>query len=250
MDRRLRISLPQLPVFKADFQRNLEQHAEMVRRSAHVGADLVVFPELSLTGYELELLQSLAVSPSAEHFAELSNAAVEHNTVVIAGCPLVRDGESMPAIGAVICFPDTRVEFYCKQFLHEGEGNSCSAGSSDYFFELRGSRLALAICADFANPLHAQGVAEQGADLYLVSALISEAGYKKLDSEILSHLARRHQMPVILSNHISRTGGWDTFGHNAVWDAKGKRTLSTNSRDSCMLLCTFEGQDIQAEVYP
>lgn len=221
----------------------------MVRRSAQAGADLVVFPELSLTGYELELLQALAVPPSAEHFTELSNAAVEHNTVVIAGCPLVPDGESMPAIGAVICFPDARVEFYCKQYLHEGEGNYCSAGSSDYLFELRGYRLALAICADFANPFHAQDAAEQGADLYLVSALISEAGYEP-DSEILSHLAQRHQMPVMLSNHISRTSGWDTFGHNAVWDATGKRALSTNSRDSCMLLCTFEGQNIQAEVYP
>ncbi len=249
MDRRLRVSLPQVPVFKGDFQRNLELHVEMLRRSAQVGADLVVFPELSLTGYELELLKALAVPPSAEHFAELSNAAVEHNTVVIAGCPLVQDGESMPAIGAVICYPDARVECYFKQYLHEGEGNHCSAGRSDYVFELNGYRLALAICADFANPLHARDAAEQGADLYLVSALISETGYEP-DSEILSRLAQHHQMPVMLSNHISRTGGWDTFGHNAVWDATGKRALSTNSRDSCMLLCTLEGQNIQAEVYP
>ncbi|WP_267967702.1 nitrilase-related carbon-nitrogen hydrolase [Vibrio maritimus] len=54
------ISLPQAPVFKEDIAANIHQHLVAIEASASLGADLVVFPELSLTGYELKSLAKLA----------------------------------------------------------------------------------------------------------------------------------------------------------------------------------------------
>ena len=60
---RLRVALAQLEPVLGDVRANVERHADWVRRAARQGADLVVFPELSLTGYLLQdLVSEVAVS--------------------------------------------------------------------------------------------------------------------------------------------------------------------------------------------
>lgn len=229
------ISLAQIPVIKGAVAENLTTHLLSIAESASAGADVVVFPELSLTGYELELAASLAFHAHAAEFTVLSKSSVENNIIVIAGCPFAVENNK-PAIGAVICFPDGRIEHYSKQYLHDGESQYCSTGSGDYLFSVGGYRVALGICADFSDARHPTRAAEKSADLYIASALISESGYEA-DANILSNIASHYQMPVLLSNHISHTGGWQTFGHNAVWDSSGHLTISSNSKEACLVLC-------------
>ena len=82
------IGLAQTVVSNGNIEKNTYHHLEMIKLASKQGADIVVFPELSLTGYELELARELAIPDEAEHFSALSQAAVNHNVVVIAGCPL------------------------------------------------------------------------------------------------------------------------------------------------------------------
>ncbi|WP_417594412.1 carbon-nitrogen hydrolase family protein [Oceanospirillum sp.] len=239
------ISLAQIPVVRGDLKSNLRHHLEMISRSSRHNADVVIFPELSLTGYELDLAARLAFSPEASSFQELSRASVENQIIVIAGCPLSSDCSSKPFIGAVICFPDGSVEFYSKQYLHPGEEQYCLFGPADYFFKVKGHRLALAICADFAEPEHSRRARESGADIYVVSALISGKGFAP-DSEILSAIALKHGFAVLLSNHISETGGWETCGNSSVWDSYGERVINSDSADSGLILCTLSGSKAAA----
>lgn len=233
---RITVSLAQVPIVKGSVRRNLDTHLSYIAKSSRVGADVVIFPELSLTGYELELAETLACQEDAAELKALSKAAIDHSIVVVAGCPLVT-ATTKPTIGAVVCFPNGNIEFYAKQYLHDGEEVYCSAGTNDYFFTINGYRLALAICADFSEPMHAARAAEQGADMYITSALISESGYDA-DARILSNIAAQHQIPVLLSNHISQTGGWAACGRNALWDSTGKLIMSSESKDECLVLCT------------
>lgn len=245
----IRISLAQVPVVKGDVTENLAQHIKMIEQSSLCKADVVVFPELSLTGYELEFAQELALSETSHVFEVLSQAAVDHNIIVLAGCPLkvtlTLGRDAKPTIGAVICFPDGTREFYAKQYLHEGEGKHCSSGVVDYVFTVNGYRIALAICADFASPEHAQKARELGADIYIASALISERGFEA-DAKMLSSIAATHGFPVLLSNHISTTGGWAACGNNTVWNASGERVFSSESKEPCVVLCTMADHKIDA----
>lgn len=88
---------------------------------------MVAFPELSLTGYELALLNKLAMPRNDKTFAALTAAAVATSTVVIAGCPL-HNPNGKPYIAALICFPNGEHSFYLKQHLHEGEDVYCAPG--------------------------------------------------------------------------------------------------------------------------
>lgn len=249
MDTGLTISLVQTPVTKGDLPANLSRHLEMIAISAQKGADLVVFPELSLTGYELEMAEELAMTTQSDVFTRLSDSAVEHNAAVIAGFPLKTSATLKPTIAAVICLPNGKVEFYSKQYLHQGEEIYCSAGNKDYLLEIAGHRIALAICADFSAPEHSQAAHQLGATLYLVSALISQQGFEA-DANLLADIATKCRFPVLLSNHISTTGGWKACGKNSLWNAKGELVFCSESAQSGLVLCTVKGSDIDAHYMP
>lgn len=240
------IGLAQLPVAKGAVSENLDIHLTYIEQAAKQGANVVVFPELSLTGYEPELLAPLALPKTSEVFSALSKAAAHHDIVVIAGCPLIKEGDK-PYIGAVIAFPNGECDFYAKQHLHDGEDAYCSAGNESYLFSVNGARIALAICADFAHRAHSDAAADQQAELYIASALISEAGYEA-DAKLLSDIAQRHRFPVLLSNHISTTGGWQTCGNSGAWSAEGKLAVAANGTEPGMVLCHIhQGQLIDTK---
>ncbi|USD62093.1 carbon-nitrogen hydrolase family protein [Vibrio sp. SCSIO 43140] len=239
------ISLAQVPVFNEDIAANIHQHLVAIEASASLGADLVVFPELSLTGYELKSLGKLAQGKKPSNFSQLSQAAIKHNISVIVGCPLDSGHTLKPSIGAVICHPDGHVEFYEKQYLHDGEHEYCSSGSEDYFLTIKGYKIALAICADFSCPEHVTRAKQSGADVYLASALISNAGYST-DARLLADIAASNGMPVLLSNHISPTGGWLVCGNNSIWDSEGKLVTSSESVEECFVFCTITGSTVGA----
>jgi hypothetical protein len=70
------IALAQLAVSKAAVDDNLQMHLTCIERAAALGANVVAFPELSLTGYELALLSQLAMPRDDATFAALTAAAV------------------------------------------------------------------------------------------------------------------------------------------------------------------------------
>ncbi|WP_422101527.1 carbon-nitrogen hydrolase family protein [Vreelandella sp.] len=240
------IALAQLPVSKAAVADNLQTHLAYIERAAALGANVVAFPELSLTGYELALLSQLAMPRDDATFAALTAAAVANNTVVIAGCPL-HNPHGKPHIAAVVCFPNGEHTFYLKQHLHEGEEVDCAPGHESGLINVNGTRITLAVCADFTQPSHAATAAKQKADVYLASALISPGGYAK-DAELLAVIAKRHQLPVLLANHVSTTGGWQTCGNCGGWNTAGELAVSAHGTQPSLVLCRIHQGGISGRV--
>lgn len=236
------VSLAQIPILKGNIQENLAMHIEFIAKSAKYKADLVVFPELSLIGYELELVEKLALQRNTIEIDELSRSSVANNIVVIAGAPLVNDG-GKPKIGAVICFPTGEVEFYAKQYLHGNESVFCSAGNKNYTLTVNGFKVGLAICADFANPLHSADMSHFNVDIYIASALISNSGFAA-DAALLSKIATTYNFPVLLSNHITPTGGWSACGESGVWDATGRIVATGKDIEGAMVICEISHNSV------
>lgn len=78
--------------------------------------------------------------------------------------------------------------------------------------------------------------AAQQANVYLASALISPGGYAN-DAELLAAIAQRHQLPVLLTNHVTTTGGWHTCGNSGGWGAAGELTIKANGTQPSLVLC-------------
>ena len=239
-------SLVQYPSIKGDIKSNLNNHVKHIKLSAESGADIVIFPELSLTGYELELASKLAIDGTSSIITDLSNAAIDNNVVIISGIPLI-NGTDKPYIGALVSFPSGQTDFYRKQYLHPGEDKFMSAGSKNYSFEFKQRNMFLGICADFTNSQHWLDANEDHADIYLSSVLISKNGFAH-DSEILRRKAIEHKLNIVMTNYIGETGGWLSNGNSRAWDTDGNVCISASDSDPCLVLCTITDGGISGRI--
>jgi NAD+ synthase (glutamine-hydrolysing) len=72
----LRVAMAQIAPVLGDVQRNLATHIEQIEAARRQHADLVIFPELSLTGYFVrDMVPDLAMSPAGPEIRQLIDAA-------------------------------------------------------------------------------------------------------------------------------------------------------------------------------
>ncbi|MGL6257917.1 carbon-nitrogen hydrolase family protein [Vibrio sp. WXL210] len=242
MKSEVRVALAQYRAVKGNISDNVKRHEAFCASAVSLGANIIVFPELSLTGYELERLNELAVTPSSSPVQELSDIAVANGLTVIAGCPLA-SGQPKPYISAMIFHPSGEVDYYRKQYLHQGESEFCLAGDENYSFTIGQMKFALAVCADFTEPRHSLDAQASHVDVYLVSALISKNGFAA-DSDLLSSIASKCNLPVVLSNFVGETGGWSTAGQSSAWDRNGDRVIQGSQSQEGITICTISNDKV------
>lgn len=218
----MRIAAAQTPSLPNDVAANVQTHLRFTEAAAAMGVQVLVFPELSITGYELAGIGHTALEPDAPVLQPLRAAAMCHGMALIVGAPAVSvEKGHKPGIGAFVFEPDGGHAVYCKRHLHSGEDDYARAGCEDAHLRTWvGETMALAICADIAEPAHAEAAAEAGASLYLAGVLISESGYAR-DAALAQQHAARHGMGVLLANHGAPSGGYASAGRSAFWAPGG-----------------------------
>lgn len=226
------IAAAQTVPVRGDVDANVERHVRLVRVAAEAGARLLVFPELSLTGYELDLAPALAFAERDERLAPLVESACAAGMTLVVGAP-VRLGARLH-IGAFILRPDGTIDLYTKQRLGAfspdvdpggivppPEASVFEPGDRNPLVRLDGHTAAVAVCADIGRPAHAEAAARRGADAYLASTFLVPADYDG-DTAKLADYASRHAMAVVLSNFGGPSGGLPSAGRSAIWSEKGE----------------------------
>jgi len=227
----------QIGVRAGDIAANVRRHLDFMDAAHRHGVDVLVFPELSLTGYEPTLAAGLAQPADTDCVAPLRTRARAARMTAVVGLPLRLDAAGKPLIAAFILHADGTLTVQTKQHLHTGEESYFSAGTGGPLLDTSGGPLAVAICADFGQPAHAATAACAGARIYAASALVGVAGYP-VDSVLLQGYAQRHRMAVLLANHGGPTGGWTSAGRSAFWDEQGRLVAATSGPGDALLIAT------------
>ena len=203
-----------------DVPANIQQHLAFMQAAAEHGVQLLVFPELSLTGYEPALAAGLAIAPDDAVLAPLRERAQALRLTAVVGMPIRLAPETGVLIGALVLGADGSLAVYTKQHLHPGEDVAFIPGQGGAALEWGEDRIALAVCADFSQASHPRAAAESGANVYAAGVLISEGGYAT-DGALLEGYAIEHGMLVLMANHGGPSGGWTCAGRSAIWGAQG-----------------------------
>lgn len=233
----MRIGLAQIAPVSGDIDTNISLHLEFIDLAIEQRAEMVVFPELSITGYEPTLAANLATTPHDSRFAVLQKKSNEHNLVIAVGMPLRNDNGI--TISLVFFQPNKEPLVYSKQFLHSDEEPFFVSGSNDFVLVKGREKIAPAICYELSVPEHAEAAFGNGAKIYLTSVAKTADGVTKAH-ERLSSIAKQYSMTALMVNCLGSCDGVVCSGRSAVWNNKGELLAQLDVEHEGVLLFDTE----------
>ena len=230
---KLSIALAQINTYLGDVPANLEKHLSLIKDARTAGADLLIFPELSLTGY---VLQDLV--PAVAHQPDKDDPVFQ---------PLLKASQDIDLVVGFVD-EDERHRFYiASAYLSKGEilhvhhkvylptyglfdeGRFFAWGDSVQAFDTRFGRMGILICEDFwhASPPYLLWL--DGADMFLFSSASPGRGLNsepQLESaRWVEHINRAYaSLFTTFVGHANRVGyedGLNFWGGSTIYDPNG-----------------------------
>jgi len=225
----------------ADPKANADEHHALIRQAGEQGVDLIVFPELSLSGYAIDdlLMQDALLAEVERQIAVLAEVADEAGVVAVIGAP-VRNGDALYncavvlGSGAVLgVVPKTYLpnyrEYYEKRWFAPAASRSEDAvvlnGETVDFapgliFESvnrPGFVFAAEICEDFWAPQPPSTRAALAGARILLNLSASNIVIGKADERAV--LCASQSMRTI-SAYVFTASGWGESTTDLAWDGQ------------------------------
>ena len=224
----LKVGIAQMAPEAGNISANIAKHKEFILQAAKAGVELLVFPELSLTGYEFdEDFPDKAISREDELFAELSNLAPEMRIII----GFVEESESSLFYNSVAKIYRGNVDFVHRKinlptYGDLNEDKWFSEGRNIESFIVDHWRAGILTCADLWNPSLVNLEALHGAKL-LIAPMNSADGSVKFDNQsnwkrTVSFYSFIYAMPVIMANRVGMEGKNKFWGGSCIYGPTGE----------------------------
>jgi NAD+ synthase (glutamine-hydrolysing) len=241
---KLRILIAQLNLLVGDVAGNLDKVLAAARAARdEQGADLVVFPELTLTGYPPE---DLLLRPELIRRCEAALARVcaeAQGVTLVLGYPKAGLGGLYNVAGVIR--DGVLVAEYAKQHLPNyrvfDEKRYFQPGATPCVFEHRGVRIGLTVCEDIWEEGPTRQTADAGAQVLInINASPYHSRKAQERQSLVERRAREHGLPILYANLV---GGQDELvfdGGSFVVDAQGVCTQRAPFFEEAAMLVELE----------
>lgn len=260
---RVKLALAQIKPTLGNIEENLRLHESAIDEALAGGAGLVVFPELSLTGYFLQdLTGSIAIEPErSEVFARLLELSQRIDVVV--GFPEKAPdcrffNSSAYLSGGHIVY--THRKLYLPTYGMFDEARDFAPGDYLRTFETKFGPAAILICEDLWHPSAAYIAAQDGAELIIgVSAGPGRGVYRgeELGSvlawkQIIRSVAQAYTVYVVYVNRVGFEDGITFSGKSEVVDPFGNCVAEAKQFDEDLVVASIDHGNIERArlVYP
>lgn len=248
----LTLGLAQIKTKLGDLSANLDKHLEYVDRAATQGVQLLVFPELSLTGYVVQdLVPALARKPTPADpiFGQLLTAS--HKMDLMVGF-IDEDARHRFYISAAYLSQGQLLHVHHKVYLPTyglfDEGRFFAWGDSIRAFDTRWGRVGMLICEDFwhASPPYLLWL--DGADLLLFASASPGRGLNiddKLESSWwVEHINRAYASLftafVAHTNKVGFEDGLNFWGGATIFDPNGELVAQGPYQEEALTVVTLD----------
>lgn len=216
----VRVLLAQLAPVPGDVDANVAAVAELV--AAQRDADLAVFPELFLCGYDPPAASALAVAADDRAFAPIRRAAREAGVAVLVGfAERAPEGAVWNSVACIDASGAWAGAYRKTHLFGPVEAATFALGDDYLVVRLAGARVGPMICFDVEFPEPARAVAVAGAEL-LVTVAANMTPYA--DQHRLAARARalENRCPHVYVNRVGHEAGLAFVGGSCVVDAEGR----------------------------
>jgi predicted amidohydrolase len=242
----MKIAVAQIACLLGDPEANLSKVYDFSRQAKAVGAELIVFPEMTDTGYAMPVIQKHASDWKTGFVPGLQQIARELSIAIVSGVS-ERDGSSIYNSQVLVDASGGVAAKYRKTHLYAVEPvaeQTCFApGNSFERFELGGLKLGFSICYDLRFPeLYRKLVTENNVDAFVIS---SAWPFPRAEHWCVLAQARaiENQAYVVASNRVGKDDELWFCGSSAIIDPRGV-VIAAASADREELIHVELSQDL------
>ena len=220
----LKLALAQQQFIVGDVIGNAKKMVELAQNAREKGANMIVFPELSLLGYPPE---DLLLRPSLASRVKLAFELLYQvkDIVMLVGYPHIDQHGTFNSLAVI--HNGQQKGFYHKQCLPNygvfDERRYFNTGHNQVLFDYQGLTIGLLICEDIWQEAPIRALKEKGADIVVaINASPFEQNKQEQRKALLKKRASEHNLPIVYVNSV---GGQDDLvfdGGSMVVDATGK----------------------------
>jgi len=249
----MKIAMAQIAPFLGKIEENLEKHWDYILKAKEEGAGLIIFPELSLTGYELmDLVPDVALkenSHAMKSLLELSyelpffaGFVLEERDLFYNVSGFFRDGK-LEHIYRKVLLPNYSM-FEEKRFF--AEGNKFEA------FDTPSGRIGVLICYDYLHPSSSYLYFLQQVDLLVVQSAspargLNEDGFlsNPMWENMTKVVSKHFTMYVAYVNRVGFEGGMTFAGGSHAYSPSGERLIKLPEFDEALGFFEYRREEIR-----
>lgn len=253
---KVRVGMSQIAPRLGDIEGNLKLHLDAIRAAEAEGLQLLVFPELALTGYHVrEEAYNLAIRTTAQDpvFAELL-AASAHIDLVVSF--IEEDERYRYYISAAYLSAGKLIHCHRKVYLPTyglfDEGRFFSPGHEALSFETQFGRMGILICEDLWHASLPYLLWLDGADTLIGLSASLEHGAKDAElgtadrvDAILRGYSILHTLFVVHANRTGTEEGLHYWGGSTVFKPNGERAVQGPFFDSALVCTDLDMADLR-----
>jgi len=253
---KIKLALAQINTTLGVVEKNLEKHLVRIKEAENQGADLVLFPELSLTGYVLQdLVPAVAHKPSADDpvFKEL--LAASRNIDITVGF-VEEDVRSRFFISSAYLSQEKVVHVHRKVYLPTyglfDEGRFFAWGDTTSAFDTRFGRMGMLICEDFWHISPPYLLWLDGADVFLFMSASPGRGLTDAPQLSTAHwvesinraYASMFTAFVVHCNRVGYEDGLHFWGGSTVYNPDGELLAKAPLQEETLTICDLNLNDL------
>lgn len=243
----LHLALWQCEPLPLNTESNLLRLDSAAQEAAQDGADILVCPEMVITGYSIGAseVQALAQAADGAFARAVAEIAQRHAIAIVYGYPERNGGSVFNAVQCIAADGTRLLNTRKTHLFGDLDRNQFTAAEAqDALFDFRGWKIGLLICYDLEFPENARRLALAGADMVLVPTA-NMPDYDIVATAMVPVRAYENQLFVAYANYVGAEGEVHYGGLSSVAAPNGQ-VLAKAGRDSQLLFATVDANQLVA----
>lgn len=255
---KLKVAVAQIESVVGDLEANLRKHLDVIAEARRQGARLVLFPELSLTGY-IAGKDALACAITRTDPMVRQIAAASGDMCTVFGCieegPAAQFHNACLAVkGGTLVFLHHKVNLPTYGALEEGK--HFAAGRYVETFALAPPwRASIMICADLWNPALVHLAAVHGTTVLMapISSAVEAVGidFDNADGweRVLAFYAMIYGLPMMVANRVGAEGDLHFWGGSRILDPFGRVVARAGTKEEALITGELDYRNVREARY-
>lgn len=253
---KFKLAVAQVDAAVGNIESNLRHHLEVVEKAKREGAQLVVFPELSLTGYTLrDLAWEVALNPFTDLRLTPLREASKSVTIVLG---IVESAENHGVYNSAVFLEDGFVKhihrkIYPPTYGMFEEGRYFSQGKEVAAFDSKHGRFGLLVCEDLWHMSLPYLLALDGAEIIFsltaspsrIAPASVEMDAARVNHEQHRAYARLLSSYLVFSNRVGYEDGVNFWGGSAVINPGGVMVSTAKLFEQDLITADIDSLEVQ-----